>query len=210
MMIVCAAAVLAPRAAEACSCMRPPPPQEALAAADAVFEGTITTVESGDNLVATFAVERAWKGVAKDTITVATGLNSAMCGLGFAEGERWLVYAMLDGDELRSSLCSRTARSADAADDLAALGEGSAPSDASPEQPAAGEEPPAQPATGEQPAGTPPETRSKRGCGGCAAGAVPAPGDWAPLLLVAAGALLLRRRRIEPIRARADQRRARR
>ena len=70
----------------------------------------------------TFLVERAYRGVARDTVTVWAG---GPCGIGFVTGESYLVYAGLSDTTVASVLtthkCSRTRRLADAGDDIAYL-----------------------------------------------------------------------------------------
>jgi hypothetical protein len=175
--VVAVLGLAAHREAAACSCMAPPPPQEAMADSAAVFEGTVTEVRGPKdeaeygNLEVTLRIGRRFKGAEGDTVTVTTSNSSAACGYGFEQGSTYLVYAN-DGQDgqLSVSLCSRTARIEDAADDLAALGPGSGPA---PEPPPAVEP-------------------GKRGCGGCTTSA---PLDGAAgLLLVMAAALALRRR----------------
>ncbi|HEX2190563.1 MAG TPA: hypothetical protein VHG51_16765 [Longimicrobiaceae bacterium] len=110
-----------------CSCIPPRPPLEALAQADAVFSGTVVSVEErrGEGGMGELEVrivpDRRWKGAAADTVVVHTADNSAACGVAFAPGEAYLVYAY-GSDGLRASLCSRTAPLAQAADDEEALG----------------------------------------------------------------------------------------
>ncbi|MDX1414887.1 MAG: hypothetical protein R3293_11900 [Candidatus Promineifilaceae bacterium] len=127
--------VVAPPSAYACSCMVPPPPQEAMAEATAVFSGQVTdveisegeTVSSADPVRATFAVDQVWKGAVDDIVTVGTPLSSASCGVNFEEGKEYVVYAYGGADELTTNLCSRTAEMTPELEDLAALGAGTAP-----------------------------------------------------------------------------------
>jgi hypothetical protein len=117
--------------ADRCSCLPPPPPREALAQADAVFAGRVVSVvrheaedpghPGGPHLEVRIVPTRRWKAAAADTVTVRTATDSAACGFPFQEGEEYLVYAGGE-DALRVVTCSRTARLADAADDVAALG----------------------------------------------------------------------------------------
>ena len=118
-----------PTCAFACSCIAPPPPAEALAAADAVFAGEVTAVsaplESGAATInVTFAVTQRWKGPSDATLVVGTSGSSASCGVSFTTGQRYLVYASTSEGQLSTNLCSRTAPLDSAADDLAALGAG--------------------------------------------------------------------------------------
>lgn len=121
-----------------CSCREPPPPQDALERADAVFRGTVLSVR--DTVVAAkpadgsgwpmravrFRVDSAWKGLSGETVTVLTGSGGGDCGFGFRTGGEYLVYAHevrgrhLSG--LSTGICSRTAPSSHAGEDLDALG----------------------------------------------------------------------------------------
>lgn len=103
------------RVAEACSCMPPPPPAQALEEAAAVFEGRVLRIHRragaplGEDFEVTFEVYARWKGPAGDTMTVRTGGNDGMCGYGFMLGEHYIVYAQ--GDESQgywTGICSRT------------------------------------------------------------------------------------------------------
>lgn len=131
---------IAPSTALACSCVPPPPPQEALAQSEAVFSGkvvSITTEEipgaEGTGLLRRRAVvlevASAWKGVSSLQITIRTAFDSAGCGYDFVEGERYLVYTYkaAEGESLETGLCNRTKALADANEDLVALGPGSLP-----------------------------------------------------------------------------------
>lgn len=113
--------------AYACSCVAPPPPQEALGQAQAVFAGTARSVVPAPNgVLVTFEVEQIWKGPEGGQFTLATPGSSAACGFEFVEGERYLVYGVAQDGQLSTNLCTRTALLASAGDDLAALGEGGA------------------------------------------------------------------------------------
>lgn len=119
----------------ACSCVPPPPPLKMLEKADAVFEGTVQmggkAPQGGGLSISTvmapitFNVLRAWKGAeaGKSTIVMTSG-STASCGFPFAAAETYLVYAFRDTKtgELATGLCSRTRKSAEAAEDFAALG----------------------------------------------------------------------------------------
>ena len=92
----------------------------------AVFVGKVTSVEkSGFSNTFKFAVSKKWKGVNGNTASIVSASNSAACGIVFDENRDYLVYAFkTEGDDqLRTNLCTRTARVADAAADLAELGE---------------------------------------------------------------------------------------
>src|SRR3990172_5814663 len=69
------------RVARACSCATPLPPPQALQAAMAVFDGTVTRIEVVDPeepfspLRVTFVVHTQWKGVTTGTIDVTTAAD---------------------------------------------------------------------------------------------------------------------------------------
>lgn len=98
--------------ADACSCFPPKPPLEALAESDAVFLGTVLTVElapEGRSHAVTFAIHDVWKGD-PNVAEVRTPDNSAACGIEFQVGRQYIVYANYYGaPDLSTHLCSRTA-----------------------------------------------------------------------------------------------------
>lgn len=115
-----------PSIAQACSCLAPPAPKIALEQAAAVFVGHVTSVEKGaGSNTFQFAVSKKWKGVKGDVATIVSGSNSAACGIVFDNDRDYLVYAykIKDSEQLATNLCMRTKRVADAAADLAELGE---------------------------------------------------------------------------------------
>jgi hypothetical protein len=124
-------AVLAipPRPAYACSCVPPPPPQVDREQATAVFAGTVSALggssplNEGDIMV-TFELQEVWKGPEGPQLTLVTASNSAACGYAFTQGESYLVYADVQGNQLRTNLCTRTTLLALANSDLEALGPG--------------------------------------------------------------------------------------
>jgi len=119
----------------ACSCIRPPPPIEALEESTAVFSGTVLRVDRGllgigdflDGISVTFDVERSWKGVTEKTVVVETSSSGGLCGYGFKESEKYLVYAHDVSGSLQTTICSRTVLLANAQEDLGALGSGTVP-----------------------------------------------------------------------------------
>lgn len=117
--------------AYACSCVVPPPPEEALNEAEEVFAGEvidITSADSSGDLTVRFAVSESWKGVEHQEIEVSTPNNSAACGFGFEEGKEYLVYTYENSDgsgaDSATGLCQRSAELSSAGEDLDALGEG--------------------------------------------------------------------------------------
>ena len=116
--------VVAPFAGWACSCLPPPPADQAFTQAAAVFVGTVQQVKRAEQLnvkFVTLQVEQAWKGAVTKRVTVQTCIDGACCGYGFQEKESYLVYAHGAGKSLSVSLCSRTRPLAQADDDIAAL-----------------------------------------------------------------------------------------
>jgi hypothetical protein len=115
-----------------CRCAQSPAVAEARAEAAAVFTGTVVSVRpgrvnSGDDHPhpthqAVLRVHSVWKGVASDTVVVAT--TASMCGFWFEPGKSYLVYASPWGDApLTTSICGRTKPLDRAGADLRALGE---------------------------------------------------------------------------------------
>lgn len=122
-----------PERAAACSCAYPADAVTELKNADAVFSGTVTAVtrpwivrSSLQPVHATIAVDRFWKGSGRPAVTVATANATASCGFPFESGKQYLVFARGDSGTLTATICSRSKLLADAADDLAALGPGTA------------------------------------------------------------------------------------
>lgn len=115
-MVVCALSALlglvpvADGGAEARSCGQRPPIEQEFEVSTVVFIGTVMTTEvQEDQTVATFSVERIWKGVVGPTIRVATPGGRAVIfstSLTFEPGERYVVFAT--GAFPRSINCNRT------------------------------------------------------------------------------------------------------
>lgn len=114
--------------ADACSCVPPPPPQEAFERADAVFAGKVKEIRKTRNgKEVWFDVSRTWKGVDQTQVWVVTGMGGGDCGYPFTAGVEHLVYANDRSGGLTTSICHRTAILDSAQEDLAALGAGSPP-----------------------------------------------------------------------------------
>lgn len=154
--------------ARACSCMQQDQPT-AFEEAASVFEGRVVSISApvgevggAEPITVTLDVVRTWKGANVERIEVRTAGNSAACGYHFQQGQSYLVYTYaVDGAE-HVSLCSRTRRIEQAAEDLAAMGEGVTP--ASPHEPTETAEP-------TQPATRPGEVQAyEAGCASCAVG----------------------------------------
>jgi hypothetical protein len=113
---------------DACKCAKPEPSKD-LQKYHAVFAGRVVDVlDAGPPLLVKVrvAVERSWKGNLSGEATLYTAHSS--CDVKFIKGESYLIYAYAseDGDDLRTSLCTRTDLLANAREDLAVLGEGRA------------------------------------------------------------------------------------
>ena len=128
-----------PEQSYACSCAPPGSPSEALEGADAVFMGRAVSVKEVeevygdrtyvDSLVTEFKVATVWKGPFNQTIYINSGAYGASCGLAFTEGAEYIVYAYHSGRRggLGTGLCTRTTGLSGAMEDLAGLGQGTAP-----------------------------------------------------------------------------------
>jgi hypothetical protein len=93
----------------------------------AVFSGTVLEVISEPNnvfVLVRFKVEKLWKGNNASQVAIRTGRGSGDCGLPFAAGERYLVYAYGPENALETNICQRTTSLSDAAVDLRILDEG--------------------------------------------------------------------------------------
>jgi hypothetical protein len=117
----------------ACSCRPPRSVADELERAAAVFAGRVMKTEdpatgpiwgSMDSITVTLETSTVWKGALTPTLTVTTPRSGASCGFPFAKGDEYLVYASAGGTGLSVSLCSRTKRVAEAAEDLKELGTG--------------------------------------------------------------------------------------
>ncbi len=118
---------LQPTRALACTCPR----ESSLRAfqrlrhdVDVIFVGKAigSTVKGGMN----FIVERIWKGKLKRQAFVYTAQDSS-CSVGFADGERYLVFAFAyadDGGALDTNLCLRPGRVRDRRAYIKRLGKG--------------------------------------------------------------------------------------
>lgn len=181
--------------AHACSCMAEDVPT-AFQRSDAVFEGRVIEVDRGDDPSApvrvTMEVVQHWKGIEEERVIVQTAADSAMCGVAFEPETSWLVYATREGDALNASLCSRTARIEDAAEDLAELGAGVVPVEVGEDDEVEEQEPREAPARG--------------GCASCSASSRELDPRALFVALGAIGALVARRARRQGACARTRRR----
>ena len=127
---------LKPLPVAACSCAEPPPPREALVNAEAVFSGEVTKIKNkGTNSkIVNFTVNETWKGVSETEVLIATGSDSAGCGIEFIVGKEYLVYAnasdMYGDQSLSSTICDRTTEFEKGTEDITILGQGQVPVEA--------------------------------------------------------------------------------
>jgi hypothetical protein len=104
-----------------CDCTPPAGVAEAFAAADAVFSGEVSHIESSQGvdsvLRARFRVDSVWKGPVASSVDVWTNAEGTACGFPFALNVRYIVYARLLADEgtcelpsvfLATDVCTRT------------------------------------------------------------------------------------------------------
>jgi len=99
----------------ACSCMaslEPVKQQVKTSYKDsaAIFSGEVIEVTLKDeySLSVKIKVAKVWKGKFSKEINITTSKDSSMCGYRFATGEKYLIYAHGEKDDLRVGLCSRT------------------------------------------------------------------------------------------------------
>ncbi len=113
----------------ACVCAGNRPPCEAYWEASAVFAGIVTnssliSVKEGDQqyqqMLVSFAIEEAFRGLQGTTAEVITGIWGGDCGFGFKRGERYLVYTYSNpqDNKLYTSICQRTRALSEAGEDL--------------------------------------------------------------------------------------------
>jgi len=108
----------------ACSCGQIPI-DERFEHSQAVFSGRVIETETiQSDMKAIFQVDRAWKGVSEDTVTVRTSTQGAACGYFFNEGKSYLVYAFGDEHSLSTGSCGNVAVIEAAGERIAFLGEG--------------------------------------------------------------------------------------
>ncbi len=146
LLVVCLAlTVVGETPAEAaCTCKRPPVPQQ-VENADAVFSGTVTMASgpttSGKHQVMSYdvKVDRVYKGdITSQTVTVKSSADPTRCGLnGMTADTRYLFFARdSDSGNLRADRCGGTgpAKSSKTQKVIAILGNGTTPIPPTPEK----------------------------------------------------------------------------
>ena len=98
----------------ACECKETTIEQK-IESAQVIFSGSIegNMRKFSDNHIASnFAVKKVWKGasdfpmIQTGDVTVVTAANDGLCGVRFISDKTYLIYAHIDGDNLRTSACS--------------------------------------------------------------------------------------------------------
>lgn len=119
--------LLAPTRADACSCVGGLPICQTFWQADAVFAGRVLSIEpiteSARNPLFSrkrvrFQVREAWRGGVQGVVEIRTGAGGGDCGYQFERGETYIVYARAHDGMLSTSICARTRKLAQAAEDL--------------------------------------------------------------------------------------------
>ena len=101
--------------------------KSALKQSAAVFSGEVLEIKKGGNFTeALFRVERSWKGVEVEEVSVSESDSTAESPH-YRVGERYLVFAGIQNGKLFTGNCSRTKKIADAGGDLQQLGKGKSP-----------------------------------------------------------------------------------
>jgi hypothetical protein len=186
----------------------PPPPEQALADADAVFEARPFGMTSDDQRARySFEVDRVWKGDVAPRVELSTPLHSATCGRSYRIGTQYVIYARRGpSGELTDMLCSRTRTTSSAAEDLQVLGAGHEPQEQPAPEPDPGPEPMEPPRIEPEPVQVGPDQTppvepppGSPGSRGCAVEKPHAPSDAGALaMLVVFGGLLGVGRRRRP------------
>ena len=102
----------------ACSCSPEGTPEEALQSADAVFRGTVVSVEDAEESLVyppvgtgkrvVFRVKTVWKGPQEKKIVILTGRGGGDCGFGFTVAGEYLVYSEKTSAGYLTHVCTRT------------------------------------------------------------------------------------------------------
>lgn len=107
---------VAAKPAIACSCAMSDT-DRSIAYADRIFAGTVVErreVSSGlrgytstaDPVYYVFEVDQAWKGEVYETTTLYSALGSESCGMQFAQGEKYLIFAQQGDGMATTTSCS--------------------------------------------------------------------------------------------------------
>lgn len=128
LLLALAVSLVDPSTLEACSCGTSGPPCQAAWSADAKFSGTVRSIDvseevNGDHrrvleTVVRFDVDQRFLNVPSGPVDIVT-IGLSTCAYSFTRGEKYVVYArrLADG-RFTTSICSRTRRLAEAAEDV--------------------------------------------------------------------------------------------
>ncbi|MEP6945867.1 MAG: hypothetical protein ABJA02_08120 [Acidobacteriota bacterium] len=109
----------------ACSCVASPDPAEtqiraAFSNSEAIFSGKVVEIKESPadptRMIVRIKLAHSWKGSAKREIFISTAKESSMCGYLFQVGQKYLVYANQNKNDLWVQNCSRTAVFSDKGD----------------------------------------------------------------------------------------------
>jgi hypothetical protein len=104
----------------ACECQQKNDFELEFALATAVFVGEVLEIEDVQNgSTVVFSVQKMWKGAGSNTVVIRT--KNQGCAFSFRKNESYLVYAVEDGGDLRTTKCSRTVPIAYGSDDIKKL-----------------------------------------------------------------------------------------
>ena len=93
-----------------CSCMEPPPPEDAYEMSNVVFSGQVTDIiEDWNNgfMEISIDVYNVWKGAIDNQVIILTGLDD--CGYYFQLNEEYLIYGYYSQmNHIWTDICTRT------------------------------------------------------------------------------------------------------
>ena len=93
-----------------CSCMEPPPPEDAYEMSNVVFSGQVTDIiEDWNNgfMEISIDVYNVWKGTIDNQVIILTGLDD--CGYYFQLNEEYLIYGYYSQmNHIWTDICTRT------------------------------------------------------------------------------------------------------
>ena len=94
-----------------CSCMEPPPPEEAYEEADVVLLGKVINIDlddSGYYFEVSIQTIDVWKGDVLDEVIILTETSSDACGYNFQINNEYLIYAYSYNSGIYTNICTRT------------------------------------------------------------------------------------------------------
>lgn len=99
----------------------------------AVFSGRVLEIIANPDamyVVVKFKVQKSWKNVHSEEVSVMTGRGGGDCGFHFEADDTYLVYAYgTNQNDLGTNICQRTVRISEAGKDIRILGKGKIPRD---------------------------------------------------------------------------------